>query len=132
MTHSPSDPRAHYVRYLTALNERRFGELSLYYAESLLVNGIHRDLEDHLADLERILSVSPDFHWQLEDLLIDGNKLAVRPITTGTHEGQYADLPPTHRRITAAEFAHYRLTNGKFTELWFLADRDSVKQQLTT
>ncbi|MFD3406595.1 ester cyclase [Kribbella sp. NPDC058693] len=123
--------RARYTRYLAALNERRFEHLVHFYPESLLVNGIHCDRHAHLLDIKRLLSAFPDWHWRLDDLLTDGTRIAARLTTTGTHEGPYDEFAPTHRTVTASEFAHYRITDGRFTEVWFLSDRESVRRQLS-
>jgi predicted ester cyclase len=41
----------------------------------------------------------PDFHFSLEDMIVEGNKVALRIPFTGTHQGKFWGLEPTGKAI---------------------------------
>jgi predicted ester cyclase len=46
-------------------------------------------------------------------------------LTPSTHRAQ-----ATGRRVTISEFTLYRLEDGKFAEVWDLADMDALMRQI--
>jgi steroid delta-isomerase-like uncharacterized protein len=72
----------------------------------------------------------PDFRLTVDELLGEGDRLAARWTTTGTHEGNYVGIPPTGKKVSHGGTTFYRLENGRIVELWFLADMLGVMQQL--
>jgi steroid delta-isomerase-like uncharacterized protein len=51
----------------------------------------------------------PDLHTELLDLVEDGDTLAIRWRSTGTHTGRLMGVPPTRRKVevTGANFARF-------------------------
>jgi len=72
----------------------------------------------------------PDFHESVEDVLVDGDKVATRFTSTGTHLGTYRGFAPTGRRVTLAEIGFFRVSGGRIVEKWGLLDRLGMFQQL--
>src|SRR5207247_1766156 len=58
----------------------------------------------------------PDFHESVEDVLVDGDKVATRFTSTGTHLGTYRGFAPTGRRVTLAEIGFFRVSGGWLVE----------------
>ncbi len=60
----------------------------------------------------------PDIHHEVEDVVEQGNKLALRFKGKGTHLGQFMDLAPTHKGFsyTGMNFMHFE--GGKIKKLW--------------
>ena len=44
--------------------------------------------------------------------------------------GAFQGIEPTGRRVTISDFTFYRLEDGKFAEVWDLADMDVVIRQI--
>ncbi len=49
---------------------------------------------------------------------------------TGTPEQEWLGVKPTGRAMRIAEFAFYRVRDGKIAEMWFLLDAPAAKAQL--
>ncbi|MFI6678238.1 ester cyclase [Kribbella sp. NPDC050470] len=122
--------KAFYRRYLERCNEHRFEELGEFVAADVRVNGSVTGLAGYAAGLRSVVDAFPDYHWEIQHLLVDGDWLSSHLIDTGTHSGTFLDVPATGRVITAPEFAVYHLRNGKIAESWGDLD-SSVLTQLT-
>jgi steroid delta-isomerase-like uncharacterized protein len=72
----------------------------------------------------------PDLLWTVEDMVADGDTVAVRYTMTGTHRGSFAGVSPTDRAVVAQSMAFYRLADGKIVEERAQLDMLAVFQQL--
>lgn len=72
----------------------------------------------------------PDFQLTIEAQVAEGDRVAARWTTTGTHEGDLYGIPPTGKQVSHSGTTFYRLENGRIAETWFLADMMSMLQQL--
>ena len=73
----------------------------------------------------------PDFRFTVEDLLAEGDRVAIRVKYTGTHTGaEWYGLPPTGRMMNVTEMMFFRLQNGKVAEAWEDYDEYVQRQQL--
>lgn len=66
----------------------------------------------------------------VEDMLAEGNKVAVRFTARGIHNGQFMGLPPTGKPITMTGIEIFRIEDGKITELWGESNLLGLMQQL--
>jgi predicted ester cyclase len=118
-----------YRRYLKRCNEHRFDELGEFVAED--VNGPREGLIRYVAGLRAVVEAFPDYQWELQRLLIDGQWLAARLYGTGTHTGSFRGIAATRRVIRTQELVIYRTGNGKIVECW--GDLGStVRDELTS
>ena len=109
---------AFYGRYLECCNEHRFEGLDEFVAKDVRVNGAIQGLDSYVAGLRAVVEAFPDYHWDLQRLLVDGNWLSARLIDTGTHAGTFRGVPATGRSISTPEFAIYRVDSGRIVECW--------------
>lgn len=66
-----------------------------------------------------MLHTAPDIHASVEDILAEGDKVAVRWTFQGTHAGESLVAgSPTNARFIAVAIAIYRFTNGQIEEDW--------------
>lgn len=72
----------------------------------------------------------PDLHITVEDLIEDGDKVVVKNMVTGTHQGEYNGLPPTGRSVSYNEIFIMRFVNGRIGEIWGVVDVFSQMKQL--
>jgi predicted ester cyclase len=63
-------------------------------------------------------AVFPDLHLSTDDVLVDGDRAAVRWTATGTHEGDELGVPATHRRVTMTGIDIIRVRDGRIVERW--------------
>ena len=75
-------------------------------------------------------SAFPDIHFTLEDMVAEGDKVAWRATTRGTHQGDFMGILPTGRPIVVASSIVSRFENGKWAEDWVLIDTLGMLQQL--
>ena len=87
-------------------------------------------LEAHKQLVASIHAAFPDLHLTVEDMLAEGDKVAVRFTIRGTQKGEFAGIPPTNKQveITGLEIAH--IVDGKCIEHWLNWDVMGFMQQL--
>jgi steroid delta-isomerase-like uncharacterized protein len=66
----------------------------------------------------------------LDELLIDGDRIAWRWTLTATHAGPLFDVPATGRRVTLSGVNFQRLEAGRVAEHWTVADFAGLLRQL--
>lgn len=71
-----------------------------------------------------------DFHLQIEDLAVDGDKVWLRMVGSGTNDGSFMGNPPSGRRMRTDVFDVLRVRDGKLVEHWGVPDRLGVLFQL--
>ena len=72
----------------------------------------------------------PDFQTTIEDLIAEGDRVAVRISWQGTHKGELMGIPPTGKHVKVTEMQIYRIANGKIVERWVESDVFGMMQQL--
>ena len=72
----------------------------------------------------------PDLRITVEDVLAEGDRVAVRSTVTGTHRGEFLGVPSTGRRVAVTAMALYRLAGGQIVERWAVVDTLEVLRQL--
>jgi predicted ester cyclase len=106
---------AFYRRYLQRCNEHRCDELGGFVDENVEINGAGEGLKGYAEGLRAVVEASPDYHWDLRHLLVDGCWLSAHLVDTGTtRAGRY---------ISMHEFAMYRVAGGRIVEVWGDLDR---------
>jgi steroid delta-isomerase-like uncharacterized protein len=72
----------------------------------------------------------PDIHFAAEDMVAEGDRLAVRLNTTGTDTGGFAGMPPTGKYATVLGIDILRFANGQIVEHWGVVDFLGLLTQL--
>jgi predicted ester cyclase len=75
-------------------------------------------------------SAFPDLHFEIEDLLVQGDRVAVRVRMEGTHRGPLFGLPATQRRVRVQQINIKRFREGKIVEHWRVTDELGLMRQL--
>ena len=121
----------HYLRYIDALNERRFDDLPAFVAEELVYNdapisgGQYRDmLED---DVRRI----PDLFFDVRHLVVAGDQVACRLRFECTPVEAFQGFQPTGHPVVFAEHVFYRFEGDRIVQVWSLLDVAALQRQLT-
>jgi predicted ester cyclase len=66
----------------------------------------------------------------LDELLVDGERIAWRWSLEATHAGTFCGIAATGRRVTLRGVNFQRLAGGRIVEHWTLADTFGLLQQL--
>lgn len=76
------------------------------------------------------LAAFPDLHFTLEDQVAEGDEVATRFTSRGTHKGEFQGIPPTGKQGIVTGMNIYRLAEGKIVEHWLNLDMLGLLQQL--
>jgi predicted ester cyclase len=69
-------------------------------------------------DGRQIADAIPDNRTEIDDIFGDGDKVAVRYTSRGTHTGELFGVAPTNRTLTTSGMEMYRLSSGRIVECW--------------
>jgi steroid delta-isomerase-like uncharacterized protein len=72
----------------------------------------------------------PDFSQEIVDMVAEGDRVVVRAVSRGTHQGEMMGLPPTGKQVQIDEIHIVRVKDGKMTEHWGLVDQAALMAQL--
>jgi steroid delta-isomerase-like uncharacterized protein len=76
------------------------------------------------AVLRRLRGAFDDLSYEILDAFADGDRVAIRLTTRGTHTGEFMGKPATGRKFEFEAIHIYRIENGRVAEHW--AKRDDV------
>jgi steroid delta-isomerase-like uncharacterized protein len=72
----------------------------------------------------------PDLHYDTEEIIAEGDKVATFVTFSGTHTGPLRDLDPTGRQVSVEQTHWFRVANGKVAETWSVRDDLGMMQQM--
>jgi predicted ester cyclase len=72
----------------------------------------------------------PDFHDSVDIQIAEGDMVATRFTSTGTHRGTFMGVEPTNRELTWTGITIDRIAEGKIVESWANWDMMGMMQQL--
>ena len=72
----------------------------------------------------------PDFHVTIDDMVAEGDKVACRLTTRGTHKGDLMGIAPTGKQITVTGILISRVAGGKEVEGFLVNDQLGMMQQM--
>jgi steroid delta-isomerase-like uncharacterized protein len=76
------------------------------------------------------LDGTPDLHYELLDIIAEGDLVAYRWLMTGTHRGTLLGVPATGARLSEAGTSFARIRDGKIVEVWHAYDALGLAHQL--
>ena len=91
------------------------------------VSGGKRELKDAI---ERVSAGISDPRMTIEDLIAEGDRVAVRLTSSATHTGEFMGMPPSGKRYEIGEIHIFRLSDGRVAEHWHQADFMGMMKQL--
>jgi steroid delta-isomerase-like uncharacterized protein len=60
----------------------------------------------------------PDLKCTVEDVIAEGDKVAARWVSRGTHKGDFMGIAPTGKQVTFRGNQIFRISKGKIEEEW--------------
>ena len=88
------------------------------------IQGIKDEVRSHRTSF-------PDWHETVEDIVAEGDRVAIRITSTGTQTGEFGGASPSGRKVKIVELHIYRLANGKIAEQWGVPDIHGMMDQLS-
>jgi predicted ester cyclase len=84
-------------------------------------------LKRHIADFEVGF---PRYVLTIEDILAEGDKVVIRSLFRGVHQGMFMGRAPTGKKIEVPLMLIYRIADGKIVDHWMQADTLKLAQSL--
>jgi predicted ester cyclase len=72
----------------------------------------------------------PDIEVEIDELVVDGERVAAATTFTGTHDGEVFGIAPTGRRVSVTGIDIVRIAGGKIVEHRGLTDMAGLMRQL--
>ncbi len=72
----------------------------------------------------------PDLHVLVEDLVAEGDRVAVRTTVSGAHTGSFRGIPPSGAPISLSTVHVLRIEWGRIAEHWGSVDELGLMRQL--
>jgi steroid delta-isomerase-like uncharacterized protein len=89
---------------------------------------------DGYEEVERFFSLFfcafPDVHFTVEDMVVEGDKAAVRFTWTGTHRASFLGIHLTERHVSVPGIDIFHVRDGRIAEVQVAFDRFHLVQQL--
>ena len=82
------------------------------------------------ATTERMRGTLTDIAFDVEDVLAEGDRVAVRLTASATPTGDFLGVPAAGKRYRIGEMHWFRLADGRIAEHWHQYDRLGMMQQL--
>ena len=84
-------------------------------------------LKEHILLFE---AAFPRYEVIVEEMLFEGDMVALRGLARGRHEGNFMGLPPSGKEWEITMMVFYRVVDSKIVGFWVNADQLSLMQQL--
>jgi predicted ester cyclase len=72
----------------------------------------------------------PLYRFDAEEIIAEGDLVAVRARFSGVHQGEFVGIPATGRSLDVVGFITYRVAGGKIVDHWLVIDTMTMMQQL--
>lgn len=120
------------IRFLydSIFNTKKFGKLSEIISTDYTNSIGGKGIEGFQKTILELSKAFPDAHWELEDIITEGNKVIVKQKFTGTHAGLFQDIQATKKKVSVNGISTYELQNKKIIFSQVQTDRYSFLQQL--
>ena len=120
--------------YDEVLNGRNPGVLEEIAVQDYIENDPFPGQGEGLEGLQRRVGIMMTglnpCHFQVEDVVAEGDRVVVRWRSQGTHSGEFLGIPATNKSYEIAGIDIHRLSAGRLAEHWHVVDQLSQLQQL--
>lgn len=80
--------------------------------------------------VKRVFAGLSDVSMKIEDMIAEGDKVAVRLTAHAVHDGEFMGIPASGKSYTISETHIFRIRDGKVAEHWRDADMLGLMTQL--
>ncbi|MBN1415729.1 MAG: ester cyclase [Bacteroidales bacterium] len=95
-------------------------------------------MDKYIADCDSLLkkhiiafdATFPKYELIPEDMIAEGDQVAVRARFKGTHSGPMGDIQATYKKADLPAVVIYRIADGKIVEHWIFLDQLTMLKQL--
>lgn len=135
MAESTQDPERLISEYANIWNDREYAKISDVVSESFVRASPVTDddvrgpdgLKEHIRRLD---AGFPDFQVSIDTQLLGDNVVMAEGTFTGTHDGEFNDVPPTGREVEVRFMDKLRIEGGELHEHRTYYDQQEMLDQL--
>jgi len=130
------DPtRRAFREYIDLWNDGQVGRVGDYFTDTYVQHyrlaHYTLGLARHRKLIKQWRETFPDLHVEIDDMLVDGPKIAARLTWSGTQKGKlFGKYAPTGKHATWTEIFIGRVENGRIVEGWEELDLPAMYEQL--
>ncbi|WP_375388786.1 ester cyclase [uncultured Amnibacterium sp.] len=128
---TPEDLHAWYEHYLEVVNRHDLEAMRALLHPDVRRAGAATGADAWLEGIADVLTAFPDYRWKRIALVVEDDRIAAHLRTRGTHRGPFRGVQATGRHVGVAEFAFYRVAEGRIVEYAGTADDAGLLEQLT-
>jgi steroid delta-isomerase-like uncharacterized protein len=88
------------------------------------------DADGHKVFMSALLAAFPDSKFIVDDVIGEGDKVAIWHRLVGTHQAELQGIPTTGKQVEVGAIVIFRMEDGKVAEAWLNADIMGMMQQL--
>jgi steroid delta-isomerase-like uncharacterized protein len=101
-----------------------------YVEHQVLGPDMPKGIEGVKAWVKMFREAFPDLQVEVQDVIVEGDKVVARSIATGTHQGELMGVPASGNRVEVEGIDIVRLEDGKAAEHWGVTDDLGLMQQI--
>ncbi|MBO0939083.1 ester cyclase [Fibrella sp. HMF5335] len=118
------------------INPQKMNRIREFFASDYIwhrMNGTDvRSSQDssHISMLRFLYKAIPDIHYTIDNVVAEGDMVAVNSSVTGTAKSEMFGFPAAEKKVRFKQMFFFRFANDKITEEWEVVDVDGLKAQL--
>lgn len=117
------DPKEVVRRFFEAFSRQDPDEIASYVTEDLIHHGSTNQGRDGVKEEARYwINAVPDASFTIDEIISEGDRVAVRGRGGGTHLGEFFGVRGTGNKVVVEEMHFARVENGLIAELWSNVD----------
>lgn len=133
MSTDPATYKRTVKRYPKAVSAGKFDVIEELCTEAVVNHTPLAEVQGHAALKEyeaRIHRAFPGFDVTFDDLLVEGNRVAMRLTITGVQQGPVMEIEPTGKEVTFGNSIFHRMEDDRIAERWVQPDIFGMLVQL--
>jgi predicted ester cyclase len=134
MSASTEETRATVSRYVEAFNTANLDSFAKVFASYVVDHNPPSGQAPGLDGIKQTFimmnAAFPDGHITIEDVIAEGDRVAVRMTIRATHQGELMGLAPTGSPVAMTRISIFRIAGGKIVEWWHNEDTLGMMRQL--
>jgi steroid delta-isomerase-like uncharacterized protein len=100
------------------------------YVEHDPFPGTSPDLAGLKDGIEQVRAAFPDIEATPDDIVVEGDRVAVRSTMRGTHEGDFMGIPASGKKIEVSNYDFVRMEGDQAAEHWGVIDTAALMEQI--
>lgn len=136
MTEATTESERILDAYASIWNEQKYAEIPDVVSESFVLHdpaapgGVARGRDGLEQVIRAVAAGFPDFHVTFLDMLSSEDRAMYEAEMSGTHEGEFAEIPPTGEDIELRYMGKIDIADDKVEEHRVYVDMQEIFQQL--